>query len=131
MKVSAWIVPFLIALAAGGGIGGARIFAAPSFSRDFGPAEAGGRPESVRMVVRGLKCVDTARTLAGQFEGVPGVIRYVAYASRNEARVTYDGAVTGPQALEEAVEGPVFVPGTGEILFHQFEVVSIQDEPIR
>ncbi len=129
MKVSRWIVPCLVVLAAAIGVGGARLFAAPSFTRDFGTAIAG-RPETVRMTVRGLKCVDTARSVARQLEGVPGVLRYVAYASRNEAQVTYDPAVASPAAIEEAIEGPVFVQETGEVLFHTYEVISTRGVPI-
>ncbi len=129
MKVSRWIVPCLVVLAAAIGIGGARLFAAPSFTRDFG-ATIAGRPETLRMTVRGLKCVDTARSVARQLEEVPGVLRYVAYASRNEAQVTYDPAVTGPDAIEKAIEGPIFVPETGEILFHTYEVISTRGAPI-
>ena len=130
MRTPRWIVPLLVLIAAAAGIGGARLFAAPSYTIDFGPSEAIARPETVRMTVRGLKCVDTARTVAGQLEGVPGVLRYVAYASRNEAQVTYDPARIAPEAIAEAIEGPVFVPGTGEILFHQYEVLSIRGRAV-
>lgn len=127
MRVTRWLVPLLVVLAAGFGIGGARFFAAPSFTRDFESPAPAGRLESVRMTVRGLKCVDTARTVAAQLDGVSGVRRFVAYASRNEAQVTYDPALINPGAIEEAIEGPTFLPETGEILFHQFEVVSTRN----
>jgi hypothetical protein len=148
MKVPRWIVPLLVLVAAAAGIGGARLFAAPSFTRDFGASEASVlpgasarpgtaarpaasvHPETVRMTVRGLKCVDTARAVAGQLEGIPGILRYAAYASRNEAQITYDPERISSQAIAEAIEGPVFVPGTGEILFHQYEVLSIRGGPI-
>jgi copper chaperone CopZ len=130
MKIPRWIVPMLVLVAAGAGIGGARLFAAPSFTKEFSALGATARPATVRMTVRGLKCVDTARSVAGQLDGVPGVIRYVAHASRNEAQVTYDPARTSPEAIAEAIEGPVFVPETGEILFHQYEVLSIRSSAI-
>jgi hypothetical protein len=130
VRISRWVVPVLVVLSAALGIGGARLFAAPSFSRDF-PAASPRRPETVRLVVRGLKCVDTARRVAGQLDGAPGVLRCVAYASRNEAQVTYDAAVTDPQAIRAAIEGPVFDATDGQILFHQFEVVSINGGRIR
>jgi hypothetical protein len=128
MKASPWAVPALVILAAVGGIGGARLFAAPSVTRDF--SASAGRPETVRFVVEGLKCVDTAERLASQLEGRPGVMRFVAYASRNEARISYDAAVTGPEALRVAMEGPVFIRDTGEILFNQYKVVSIDGRKI-
>lgn len=129
MRISGWAVPVLVALAALLGIGGARWFSAPSYTRDFGaPA---GRPEAIRLVVRGLRCVDTARTLGGQLEEEPGIVRVVAYASRNEAQVTYDPAVTGPEAIRAAIEGPVVDEETGEIVFHAFEVVSVDGRAMR
>ncbi len=131
MKVSGWIVPILVLAAAGAGIGGARLFAAPSYSIDFATSAPAGRPETARLVIRGLRCVDTARTAARQLEETPGVFRFVAYASRNEAQVTYDAAAVDPAALAEAIEGPVFDDQTGQILFHQFEVVSINGNKIR
>ncbi len=130
MRVSPWVVPALVILAAALGIGSARFLAAPSFTRDYAAA-AGARVETVRFVVRGLKCVDTARQLAGQFADEPGVLRCVAYASRNEARVTYDAAVTDPRALRAAIEGPVVDEASGQIRFHQFEVVSPDGGGIR
>jgi hypothetical protein len=130
MRVSLWVVPVLVILAAVLGIGGARFLAAPSFTRDYASA-VGARVETVSFVVRGLKCVDTARQVAGQFADEPGVLRCVAYASRNEARVTYDAAVTGPQALRAAIEGPVVDEASGQIRFHQFEVRSIDGAEIR
>jgi hypothetical protein len=130
MRVSPWIVPVLVILAALLGIGGARFLAAPSFTRDYAAA-GGARVETVRIVVRGLVCVDTARQVAGQLADEPGVLRLVAYAARNEAQVTYDAAVTDPQALRVAIEGPVVDDASGEIRFHQFEVVSLNGAGFR
>jgi hypothetical protein len=130
MRVSRWAVPVLVIIAAATGIGAARFLAAPSFTRDYAAA-AGARIETVRFVVRGLKCVDTARQVAGQLADEPGVLRCVAYASRNEAQVTYDASITGPQALRAAIEGPVVDEASGLIRFHQFEVRSIDGAPIR
>jgi len=130
MRVSPWAVPVLVIAAAVLGIGGARFLAAPSFTRDYAAA-GGARVETVRFVVRGLKCVDTAKQLAGQFADEPGVLRCVAYASRKEAQVTYDAAVTGPQALRAAIEGPVVDEASGQIRFHQFEVRSMDGAVIR
>lgn len=129
MKAPRWIVPVLVVLAAAGGIWGSRIFSAPSFVRDF--SSPAGRPQTVRLTIQGLKCVDTAARLAGQLEEEPGVIRYAAYASRNEAQITYDGGLTNPEALRETIEGPVIVKETGEILFNQYEVLSIDGRKTR
>lgn len=130
MRISGWVVPLLVALAALLGIGGARRLAAPSYSRDFA-AVPSGRTETARLVVRGLKCTDTARRLGEQLAAEPGILRYVAYASRNEAQVTYDGAVTGPPAIRAAIEVPVVDAASGEIDFQAFEVVSIDGRGTR
>ena len=130
MRVSPWLVPAVVILAALLGIGGARFLAAPSFTREYAAA-ADARVVTARFVVRGLKCVDTARQVAGQLADEPGVLRCVAYASRNEAQVTYDAAVTDPRALRAAIEGPVVDEATGEIRFHQFQVVSVNGVEIR
>ena len=128
MKVSSWILPVLLLVMSAAGIGSARIFAAPSYEVTFErPAAQVDRREveTATFVIRGLKCVDTARTAGGQLAGAPGVLRFVAYASRNEARVTFDSRVTSAGAIRESIEGPVFDEAASEILFHQFEVVSI------
>jgi copper chaperone CopZ len=130
VRISHWALPILVLLAAALGIGGARLLAAPSFTRDFAAASPR-RVETVRFVVRGLRCVDTARRVAAQLEDVPGVLRCVAYAARNEAQVTYDAAVTDPRALRAAIEGPVVDEASGQILFHQFEVLSLDGASIR
>jgi hypothetical protein len=130
MRISGWAVPLLVALAALLGIGGARRLATPSYSRDFA-AISPGRTETVRLVVRGLRCTDTARMLGEQLAAEPGILRYVAYASRNEAQVTYDGAVTGPPAIRAAIEAPAVDAASGEITFHAFEVVSIDGRGTR
>jgi copper chaperone CopZ len=123
-------VPLLVLLTASLGIRGASLFAAPSFAKDF--AAVSGRPvQTVRFTIRGLRCVDTAQRVAGQLEDVPGVLRYVARAARSEAQVTYDPIVTDPQALRAAIEGPIIDAASGRILFHQFEVVSMEGVRIR
>jgi copper chaperone CopZ len=131
VRVSGWVVPILIVLAAAAGVGGARLFAAPSYERVFERNVKAVRPETARFVIRGLRCVDTARTVANQIGENPGVLRYVAYASRNEAQVTFDAATVDPSVIKEAIEGPVFDEQTGQILFHQYEVVSIDGNKIR
>ena len=75
--------------------------------------------------------MDTARALGGQLEAEPGVLRYVAYASRNEAQVTYDSAATDPAAIRAAIEGPVVDAEDGEIVFDQFEVLTIDGRWMR
>jgi hypothetical protein len=132
-RVSPWIVPVLVLAAIGFGIGGARLFQAPSYSIDYvatGIRAGAERPTLSRFTVRGLRCVDTARTLSRQLEGVPGVLRCVCFASRNEARVEYDAARTDPQAIREAFEAPTFDSVRVEFLYNQYDVLDIDGRKV-
>ena len=117
-------MPALVVLFALAGLGGARLFAVPSVVLDLSPAGLGARRTTV-LVVDGVKCVDTAERAAGQVKGLPGVSRFVAYASRNRVEVTFDPAVSDVAKIVEAIEGPVHDPATGEYLFHVYHVVEI------
>ena len=126
MRVPHWIVPALVVVAAVAGVGGARLFAAPSVVRDFGAAPPGAAPRHVVFIVQGVRCVDTAERAARQLEDVPGVIRFTAWAARAKVEVIYDPAATGAPALKDAIEGPVFDEATGEFLFGVFAVREIE-----
>lgn len=128
MKVPPFIVPLLVVAAAAGGVWGGRLFTVPSFTRDYPAAAAAARPTRVVLIVSGLKCVDTAQRLAGQFEGISGVRQVVLFASRNRAEVEFDAALTDVAALRQAVEGPVHDPETDSYLFNQFRVVSVEED---
>ena len=74
-----------------------RLAVVPSFERDFEP---GGRAELTRsvLVVKGLKCVDTAERVIVQLEGVKGVKRFVAFASQHRAEVSFSRAMVARSA---------------------------------
>jgi len=130
MKVSRWVVPVLIVLLIAAGVFGAGTFTIPSLTIDF-PTEEKTAPESIRtavFVIEGVRCVDTARTAASALEDTPGVIRYVAYASRNRVEILYDATRTDEETLREAIEGPVYDQVSQEFLFHVFKVLEI-DSP--
>lgn len=123
MKAPAWVVPVLVVAFAALGVGGARFLAVPSVVKDY-PGAAASDLRVTTMVVEGVKCVDTAERAAAQLEGVPGVARFSAYASRNRVEVAFDPSRTSPEALREALEGPVYDPATGEFLFGVYRVVE-------
>jgi hypothetical protein len=132
MKVPRAIVPILIVLVTAGGLTGAHLFAIPSVTLDF-PIEEGIDTESIRTVVflvDGVKCVDTARKAGSTLDGLPGVIRYAAYASRNRLEITYDPARTTVEVLRVAIEGPVYDERTEEFLFHLFTVLEIDGREV-
>jgi len=123
----AWlVVPAVVAGAVVLGITGGSLFSVPSFAREYASKEASSRPAEVRFVVRGVRCVDTARLAATVFEGVPGVVSFVAYASRSEVVVTYDASRTDVPALVKRIQGPVFMEASGEFVFRVFQVLSIE-----
>ena len=133
MKVSPWSVPILIVLLIATGLFGAELFAIPSLTMDLSVEEPMGK-ESIRtvgLVVDGVACVDTARRAGSTLEGLPGVIRYVAYASRSRMEITFDSARTNVEALREAIEGPVYDEESEEFLFHVFTVLEIDRQEHR
>ena len=125
MRAPAWIVPALVVVAAAAGVGGARLFAAPSVVRDFGAAAPEGAVRRAVFVVDGVRCVDTAQRAADQLAGTPGVVRFAAWASRAKVEITFDPAVTDASALREAIEGPVHDATTGEYLFGVYSVREV------
>lgn len=134
VRAPAWIVPALVVAAAAAGVGGARLLAAPSVVRDFAAHAPGTATRRAVFVVDGVRCVDTAERAAGQLAGVPGAIRFTAWAARAKVEVTYDPAVTTAEALREAIEGPVHDDSTGEFRFGVFavrEVNGVKVESIR
>lgn len=132
MRVPLAVIPVLIVCAAVIGIGAGRFAVLPSFERDFPGAPAGIVPErKAVLIVRGMKCLDTAKRAAAQLEGIRGVSRFVAYAAANKAEITFDPAVTNTSALVEAIEGPVYDPGTGEIAFHVFTVIELDGRTLK
>lgn len=132
MKVPRWIVPGLVILLTAAGLSAARLFAIPSLALDFSVDEAMGRESTQTAVflVDGLKCVDTARRAASTLKGLPGVIRYVAYASHNRVEITFDPARINIEALREAIEGPVYDEEAGRVLFHLFKVLEIDRKEV-
>jgi hypothetical protein len=130
MRPPRWIVPALVVLFAMGGIQGARLLSAPSVVREYGQASAAGRLLTVAFVVQGIRCVDTAEGAAGQLEGVPGVVRFTAYASGSRAVVTYDPQRTDEAMLKEAIEGPVFNPAEGEYRFGVYKVIEVNGDRV-
>jgi copper chaperone CopZ len=126
MRVPPWIVPLLVLLLALLGLGGSKLFAIPSVEIDF----AAGQGRTVEMLVGGVKCVDTAQRAASALEDLPGIYRYVAFASRNRVEITYDPKRVAVEQLREALEGPIYNEDSGEFLFNVYEVIEIDGKPV-
>lgn len=133
-----WTIPVLIAVLAVLGIGGAKYVRVPSYVLDY-PSHAavagtGGSDvspsslASVRMVIDGVKCVDTAERAARQLSHLEGVHRFMAYASVHEAVITFDPTKLDAAAISAAIESPYHDPVDNRFLFHLFEVVEIDEE---
>ena len=132
MRVRWWVVPLLVFIAAAAGIGAGRLAIVPSFERDYVVSSDGSVSKATAiMTVRGVKCVDTAETASGQFEGVAGVSHFVAYASRGRVEVTYDPARVRPSELVECIQSPVVDPDSGEISFGVFEVLELDGKKLK
>jgi copper chaperone CopZ len=130
VRVPLVVVPVLVLLAATIGVGAARFLVVPSFEKEY-PGGRSGKVDVAVFVVEGLKCVDTAETLANQLDELKGVRHFVAYASRNRAEVTYDPALTGPEAIRKAFQGPVYDQATETYLYRQYRVVEMNGAELR
>lgn len=126
MKVPAWIVPALVIAAAGLGVGGSRLLAAPSVVHEYAATPSPGEAaRTATFVVQGVRCVDTAERAARQLDGEPGVIRLAAWASQARLMVTFDPSTTGADAIRDALEAPVYDESTGEFVFGVYTVREI------
>jgi copper chaperone CopZ len=123
VKAPSWIVPALVVAFAALGVGGAKLLAVPSVVKEF-PGQSTSGLRVTTLVVEGVKCVDTAERAAAQLEGVQGVARFTAYASRNRVEVAFDPSKTSPEVISEALEGPVYDPASGEYQFGVYRVVE-------
>ena len=125
-------VPVLVVLLAVAGLGAATLVAIPSLELELSSAgtEAGAPSRQVTLLVDGVKCVDTARRAASTLEEIPGVQRFVAYASRNRVDLTYDPSLVDVERLREVLEGPIFDEESGEFLFGLFDIVEIDGKPV-
>lgn len=130
MRVPPIAIPLLVVLAALMGLISARQFAAPSWTQEYGGGARSWETATTVMRIRGLRCVDTARTLTAQLDDSLGVSRCICYASRNEARIEYEPGRTTPEAIREAIEAPVFDAESGEFRFHQFTVLAVDGEDV-
>ena len=125
MRTPAWIIPLLVIVCTAAGLGGSRLATAPSLTHDYTGAAPGADARTSVFVIEGVKCVDTAERAARQLDGMPGVARLEAYASRARVEVTYDPAATGAAAIRDAFEAPVHDPATGEYLFGLYKVIEM------
>jgi hypothetical protein len=123
-------VPVLLVALVAAGLYGGNIYAIPSFSKDFQTNAATGELRSVRLKVKGVRCVDTAKLAATVFEGMDGIVSFIAYASRNDVVVAYDSAATNVVTIVKLMEGPVYVESSKEFVFHVYEVLEIDGKPV-
>jgi len=127
MKLPKGIVPLLIVLLTVAGLGLARLFAIPSVTLEF-PVPGDYHSSSIQttvFLVEGLECVKSANSAGSTLTEIPGIRRFVAYASRNRAEITFDASLTDPKEIRAAIEGPVYDEETGEFLFHSYKVLEI------
>ncbi len=124
--LSAWSVPAVLLALVVAGVAAGSAIAIPSFTREFGAHAR--QLESVTFTVDGIRCVDTARRAASQLDGVEGVARFTAYASRGRATISYDPSRTDAEALRRAIEGPMYEESTGEYIFNAYTVLDVDGQ---
>ena len=128
MRAPAWVIPLLVVVFSAGGVAGSRLLVAPSLVREYAAAGAPDGAAALRtsvLVVKGVKCVDTAERAARQLDGLAGVRRLEAFASRARLEITFDPTLVDAATLREALEAPVHEPATGEYLFGLYEVIEM------
>lgn len=125
MRTPAWIIPLLVVACAAAGVGGSRLVTTPSLTHEYTGAAPGADTRTSIFVIDGVKCVDTAERAARQLDGVAGLQRLEAFASRARVEVTYDPALTTAAAIGEAFEAPVHDTATGEYLFGLYTVIEM------
>jgi ferredoxin len=126
-KLPTWVVAIIVvALVAVGYVGG-DLIAIPSFAKEYNA-----RPKttaSVEFIVKGVRCVDSAKSAATVFDGVPGVVTFTAYASRNLVNIEFDPSEIDISTLTKYMEGPVYDATTDQFVFHVFEVLETKKQP--
>lgn len=130
MRAPAWIIPALVVAFTAAGVAGSRLAVAPSLAREYATGDATRAADAAALrtsvlVVRGVKCVDTAERAAKQLDGLAGVRRLEAFASRARLEVTYDPTLVDAAALRDAFEAPVHDGKSGEYLFGLYEVIEM------
>jgi hypothetical protein len=130
MRLPGWTVPILVVAVAAASLAGARLLAFPSLSVEF-RAPTPGSPTTVAVfLVDGVRCVDTAQQAAGALKDTDGVLRFVAYASRNRVDVTFDPDVCSVEMVRDALEGPILDGASGSFMFGLFRVIEIDGRPV-
>jgi ferredoxin len=119
-------VPALVVLLAVAGVAAGDVVALPSHTLEVAPA--GPSTAVTSLVVRQVRCSDTARLAAEHLATAPGVLTIVSYAARHTMEVTYDPARTDPARLRAALEGPVWDAESGQFLYGRYQVIEIDGE---
>ncbi len=127
----AWLLALLILIAGTAGYFSAGAFTYSSYDQIYEEPGPGMEPARLTLFVDGVKCVDTAIGAARQLEGLPGLYDLTAYAADNRLELRIDPARLSADTIVEKLQGPVWVPETGEFHFGVFRVRETRrDEPI-
>lgn len=124
------LVPVALVVLVAAGIYGGKLYAIPSYAKEFAKVETAVELREVRLKVKGVRCVDTAILAATVFEGWDGVVSFTAYASRNDVVVVYDASKIDAAMIVKIVQGPVYMPSVDEYVFKVYEVLEIDGKPV-
>ncbi|MFH1532125.1 MAG: 4Fe-4S binding protein [Pseudomonadota bacterium] len=119
------VVPILLLVLATAGVVAGDLVSLPSHTRVVVEAPAGATVRTTRLIVRQVKCVDTAAAAADLLAVAPGVLSITAYAARHAMDIEYDATRTDPARLAAVLDGPSWDPATEQFLYRRFEVLEI------
>ena len=122
------VVPILVLVLAVAGVLAGDHIALPSHTRRIAAAPADAAVRTTRLVVRQVKCVDTAAAATDLLALGPGILHVTAYAARHVLEIEYDAARTDPRGIAAVLEGPSWDPATEQFLYNRFEVLEINGE---
>lgn len=127
----AWLLGLLILAAGTGGYFSAGAFTYASYEQVYEAPGPGVETTRLTLFVDGVMCVDTAISAAAQIEGVPGLYGLAAYAADNRLELSVDPDLLDTEALLAKLQGPVWVPETGEFHFGVFHVREMRLDEAR
>ncbi len=126
----AWLLVLLILVSGTAGYFSAGAFTFASYEQIYADPGMGIETARLTLIVDGVKCVDTAENAAHQLEGLPGLFELAAFAADNRLELSIDPLRLSRDAIVDRLQGPVWVPETGEFLFGVFRVRETRlDEP--
>ena len=126
-KLPVWSPALVVGLMVAMGWVSGTIIAIPSFAQEYDTGTDLTR--TVEFTVQGVRCVKSAQKAATVYEGIPGVVSFTAYASRNLVKIEFEPERIDIATLKKYMEGPVYDATTDQFVFHVFKVLETREDP--